>query len=65
MSFLEFRCELPVISNVLVCLDYRPRVLAKFHDRLEEICLDNEKGNSNEMDMALVLSALEKSNKSS
>lgn len=44
--------------------DYRPRVLAKFHERMDEVCLDNEKGNSNEMDMALVLSALEKSNKS-
>lgn len=42
--------------------DYRGRVLAKFHDRMDEICLDNEKGSTNEMDMALVLSALEKAN---
>lgn len=38
--------------------DYRARVLSRFGDRLQEIYLDNEKGNQTEYDTALVLSAL-------
>lgn len=64
VGMLFFVQKLKKLMNCVFSKDYRPRVLAKFHDRLDEICLDNEKGNSNEMDMALVLSALEKSNKS-
>lgn len=45
--------------------DYRQRVLSRFDDRCPEIVLDNEKGNSTEIDMALVLAALRKSEQSS
>jgi len=38
--------------------DYRSRVLARFHERAAEISLDNEPGNQQELDTALVLSAL-------
>jgi len=40
------------------CADYRSRVLARFHERAAEISLDNEPGNQQELDTALVLSAL-------
>ncbi|XP_033251362.1 nischarin-like [Drosophila miranda] len=44
----------PLAGNV----DYRPRVLARFHERAVEISLDNERGSQQELDTALVLSAL-------
>ncbi|KAG5667802.1 hypothetical protein PVAND_015771 [Polypedilum vanderplanki] len=41
--------------------DYRPKVLARFDDRCNEIILDNEKCSPSEIDKAMVLSALRKS----
>lgn len=49
----------PVAGSV----DYRARVLSRFSSRLNEILLDNEKGNQQELDTALVLSALRISQK--
>ncbi|XP_075169774.1 nischarin [Haematobia irritans] len=44
----------PLASSV----DYRPRVLSRFHNRASEINLDSEKGTQQELDTALVLSAI-------
>lgn len=62
--------ELPCIENLRLTgnpvagsVDYRPRVLSRFSNRLSEIILDNEKGNQQELDTALVLSALRTSQK--
>ncbi|XP_061399927.1 nischarin [Musca vetustissima] len=44
----------PLASSV----DYRPRVLSRFHERASEIVLDSEKGSQKELDTALVLSAI-------
>lgn len=54
--------ELILTGNPLAgSVDYRPRVLARFDDRINEIYLDNERGSAPEIDTALVLSALRQS----
>lgn len=52
------------IARAIGFSDYRQRVLSRFEDRCPEIMLDNEKGDSTEIDMALVLAALRKSEQS-
>ena len=56
----EFLYSMANMTNIVifVILDYRARVLSRFGDRLQEICLDNERGSQQEIDTALVLSAL-------
>lgn len=54
--------ELILTGNPLAgTVDYRSRVLARFDDRINDIYLDNEKGNAQEIDTALVLAALRQS----
>ncbi|XP_034478497.1 nischarin [Drosophila innubila] len=62
---VDFVANLPLLETLRLTgnplagsVDYRPRVLARFHGRAAEISLDNEPGTQQEMDMALVLSAL-------
>lgn len=59
--------KLPIVDNVLLNgnplileVDYRAKVFSRFDERCCEILLDNEKCSQNEMDKALVLSALRK-----
>lgn len=59
--------KLPIVENVMLNgnplileVDYRVKVLTRFDDRCAEILLDNEKCSQNEIDKALVLSALKK-----
>lgn len=59
--------SLPVVENVMLNgnplileVDYRAKVLTRFDERSSEILLDNEKCSQNEIDKALVLSALRK-----
>lgn len=54
--------ELILTGNPIAgTVDYRSRVLARFNDRINDIYLDNEKGNAQEIDTALALSALRQS----
>uniref|UniRef100_A0A182MPK8 PX domain-containing protein n=1 Tax=Anopheles culicifacies TaxID=139723 RepID=A0A182MPK8_9DIPT len=62
---IDYIGNLPLLENLRLLgnpvaggVDYRARVLSRFGDRLQEIYLDNEKGNQTEYDMALVHSAL-------
>lgn len=48
-------------NPLAVEVDYRPRVMARFGDRCNEIMLDNERCSPNEVDKAMVLAALRKS----
>lgn len=61
--------ELPCIEELILTgnpiagqVDYRSHVLSRFGERCNDIYLDNEKGNSQEIDTALVLAALKLSN---
>lgn len=60
--------ELPCLEEFILTgnpiagtVDYRSRVLSRFGERITEIYLDNEKGNTQEIDTALVLAALKQS----
>ncbi|XP_032591383.1 nischarin [Drosophila grimshawi] len=62
---VDFVANLPLLETLRLTgnplagsVDYRPRVLARFHERAAEISLDNEPGTQQELDTALVLSAL-------
>lgn len=65
---VDYVASLPCLEELILTgnpiagsVDYRPRVLARFNDRINEIYLDNEKGDAQEIDTALVLSALRQS----
>ncbi|EDW60886.1 nischarin [Drosophila virilis] len=65
---VDFVANLPLLETLRLTgnplagsVDYRARVLARFHERAAEISLDNEPGTQQELDTALVLSALLKS----
>lgn len=65
---VDYVANLPCLEELILTgnpmagtVDYRSRVLARFNDRINEIYLDNEKGNSQEIDTALALSALRQS----
>lgn len=62
---IDYIAKLPCLEEIILTgnpiagtVDYRSRILARFDDRCNEIYLDNEKGNQNEIDTALALSAL-------
>lgn len=65
---VDFIANLPCLEELILTgnpiagtVDYRSRVLARFNDRINDIYLDNEKGNAHEIDTALALSALRQS----
>lgn len=65
---VDYVAGLPCLEELILTgnpiagsIDYRPRVLARFDDRINDIYLDNEKGSAQEIDTALVLSALRQS----
>lgn len=68
ISEVDFVANLPCLEELILTgnpiagsVDYRSRVLARFDDRINDIYLDNEKGNAQEIDTALVLAALRQS----
>ncbi|XP_031621376.1 nischarin [Contarinia nasturtii] len=65
---VDYVANLPCLEELILTgnpiagtVDYRSRVLARFDDRINDIYLDNEKGNAQEIDTALALSALRQS----
>jgi nischarin len=63
----EFIANLPVLENIslignplILEVDYRAKVLARFGERCAEIVLDNEKCTTNEIDKAMIFAALRK-----